>query len=173
MEDGNAIFEAGALLTTASELQVWGLKFGGLDCKSFRYILRLCKGPTRMNVDPDQTPIRSSTLQPEAAPEQISLSTLSIVVLCLGAAGAVASTLWWAIFFRTFSNELHRRFGSDAITHNLGGVVECLYQPSGVCGKLAALATVNGYIPYQPLALWVSIVAILIGTGMYVHARRL
>ena len=84
---------------------------------------------------------------------------LGRALVFVGIAAVIASMAWWASYF----NLVFRGLGTTPpIAHPFG----CLLFTSDLCAQAKATANVANFPEYNPLALWVSIVILVLGLAV-------
>ncbi len=88
----------------------------------------------------------------------MNTTRLGFALIIVGVLGGIASVGWWLWFYTTvvhFLNGPNAQLPSDTL--------QCLVSSSGPCGFITGVASATGMISYNPMALWLSGLAILIG----------
>lgn len=78
----------------------------------------------------------------------------------IGAVGAVSSYAWWFSFY----SDVVRLLGIKG-----SPPIECLYQVGGPCGLIVTASQWVGVTPYKPGYFILSVLAMVIGTIIYLY----
>jgi hypothetical protein len=89
-------------------------------------------------------------------------------LIAIGLLGLVGSAVWWFVFFANLSATFWRTRTSVLTDWH---TIQCLFWSSGPCGTATELASAYGQFAYQPMALWLSAVALVIGLVMKSAAK--
>jgi hypothetical protein len=80
-------------------------------------------------------------------------------LIVIGILGLIGSVVWWFIFY----DGLNRSFGGKTSILADGQTIQCLFWNSGPCGLVTGMASATGQLAYQPMALWISAVVLVVG----------
>jgi putative oxidoreductase len=89
---------------------------------------------------------------------------LARAIVFIGIAGIIVSHAWWASYFNLVIQGLG---SSSPIVHPFG----CLLFTSDLCAQAKVAAKVANFPEYSPLALWVSILILLVGIVLVARSR--
>lgn len=110
-----------------------------------------------------QTSATTSVNHP--TPTSINASALGKTVLWLGVGTLTIAFIWWGFFYGTVAADLGKMGGGRVTTSNF---FKCLFASAGECGMITGLAQMSGYVPYNPIALYIGF-ALIVG-GIIIKA---
>lgn len=93
--------------------------------------------------------------------ENTEITDIPDYAIGLGIAGAIASLLWWIVFY----GKVVADFGGS-----LDDFIPCFVSNFGDCGQISAIAKLSGFTPYSPYALWLCVV--IFAGGIAVKSSR-
>jgi hypothetical protein len=83
-------------------------------------------------------------------------------LIVIGVLGLIGSLVWWFYFY----SKVSQAFGGKTSILADGQTIQCLFWNSGPCGLVTGIASAAGEFAYQPMALWISAVLLVIGLVM-------
>lgn len=120
---------------------------------------------SQSSLDPGEQSILSWVSGYIFASNGTTLRTFGAWIGGLGLVGVLGSFLWWSAFYDKVVNAMpgpQRRDVFDAF--------ECFYSLSQPCSFVRQGAKFMGFQPYEPAALWASVLCVVIGATMYLTA---
>lgn len=76
-------------------------------------------------------------------------------LISVGAFGVIASVIWWFYFYSKVNHFIGRAVWGES--------AKCLIINTGPCGFIKGIASAAGEFPYEPMLLWISAGAVVVG----------
>jgi hypothetical protein len=85
------------------------------------------------------------------------------IVMGIGVAGIVACVTWWAIFYTKVLDLMGATMKPEDWQRGVALFSDCMFWDRPQCVAVKAATNLAGYVPYQPLFLWLSAGVLLAG----------
>jgi hypothetical protein len=92
----------------------------------------------------------------------VDFKRLGNLLMVLGGIVLAAAVIWWFSFYSSVARDIGKATGGGADA-SISDALSCLYSSGGICSVVTGVSTLVGRTPYEPMAFWFGLAALVLG----------